>query len=379
MRTFTMDDLPIRSPLAFREHFSPEDILRDPKLAAAFALHNLAPLSEWDRFNSDMLFACAFCWEDAFHFPPQAPLDYFASRPAENCARASSRARMLELREEEQETRTLLARLWNMACRINDSVDVRKRIFCIMAASYFLAQADWQRHPITPEAALSAFRRESRTNAASDVLTFPSGDGPLLVPASRRPYRLVIHPNAPVKKGLSVQKVVAAPHLQGGNVPVMIDLCRYGLQDVHPVRMVIPQGDYRYFLLADGVPVRDMPVLIRNGDWTLSREGSRIRLYHGDRLLRQTEAEDVISMCLDVLDAESAGWVAVTSRRRVDHRNHPHGYSAFGNWEPENVLEAAVDRGEWWVLTDEGIACSQYGKIVTGVTGLRGVIRKTAK
>lgn len=379
MRTFTMDDLPIRSPLAFREHFSPEDILRDPKLAAAFALRHLAPLSEWDRFNADMLFACAFRWEDVFYSPPQTPMDYFASRPAVNCARGRSRAQMLELREAEPDTKTFLAHLWNTACKINDSVDVRKRIFCILAAAYFLSRADWESHPITPEAALSAFRRESRPGAESDILVLRPEGGPMPVPASRRPYKLVIYPNAPVKEGLSVQKVIAAPHLQGGDVPLKIDLCRNGPQDAHPVRIEIPQGDYRYFLLADGVPVRDMPVVLRDEDWTLRRAGSRISLSRGGQIIRQTEAEDVISLCLDVLGADSAGFAFVTSHRKVDHSGHPHGYSAFSNWEPEDVLEAAVDRGKWWVLTDEGVAYSHYGTPVTGVTGLDRIIRKNKR
>ena len=379
MRTFMMDSLPIRSPLAFRTHFSPEDILRDPKLAAAFALHGLAPLSEWDRFNADVLFACAFCWENMFAYPPQAPLDFFASRPAMNCARSGSGERMLRLQSEAPETVSLLTSLWNTACKVNDSVPVRKRIYCILAASYLLARTDPERHPITPEAALAAFRNESPAKTESSLLTLDGGSEPLRIPASRRPYTLAVYPDAPVKRGLSVQKVIAAPHPLGGSVPLVIDLLKNGRKDPTTARVKIPQGDYRYFLLADGVPVRVMPVTIKNGSWILSRSGNMIRLFKGERLLKQAPARDVISICLDILDAETAGWITVTSDRKVDYSGHPYGYNAFGNWDPSNVLEVAVDQGEWWILTDDGDACSRFGDPVAGVADLRSAIRKTYK
>ncbi len=381
MRTFMMDSLPIRSPLAFRTHFSPEDILRDPKLAAAFALHGLAPLSAWDRFNADVLFACAFCWENMFAYPPQTPLDYFASRPAANCARSGSGQRMLQLQSETPETVSLLTSLWNTACKINDTVPVRKRIYCILAASYLLARTGPERRPITPEAALEAFRNESPAETER-VITLDGGSEPLSIPASRRPYTLAVYPDAPVKRGLSVRKVIAAPHPLGGeSVPLSIDLLKNGRQSPSTGRVTILQGDYRYFLLADGVPVRVMPVAIENKkeDWILRRDGNAIGLYRKGNLVKRAPARDVISICLDVLDRDTAGWVTVTSGRRVDYSGHPYGYSVFGDWDPSDVLEVAVSRGEWWILTDDGAACSRFRDPIAGVADLRSAIRKTQK
>lgn len=370
MRTFTMSGRPVKSPLAFRELFSPEDILRDPRLAAAFVMHNIAPLSAWDKFNSDSLFAFAFCWENAFRVPLNEPWDYFESVPAGDCRRGRSRGEMLELRESETETKQLLASIWNMARKIDAPVDTRKRIFCILTASYFLAGTRWEDRPITPEAALLAYSGgRAGKKEDSDVLEIAPGDEPLAIPASRRPYRLVVRPDAPVGSGLSVRKVVVVSNEQGSNVPADIHLYKNDLKDPKPGRVVIPQGDYRYFLLADGVPVRNMPAVIRAGDLMLSRQGREVTLKRGDEILKRGQAEDVISLALD---PATLGWVAVTPGG-LDYSNHRHGFATFYSWDPGKVLEAAVDGGEWWVLTADGVACSRYGKRIEGLTSLRDV------
>lgn len=153
MRIFKMGGAQITGPLVFRAHFEPGDFLFSREMAAGFAYQQLGCLSDWDRYNSELLYQSVFLGKEYLDgLSLTGPEDYLEMSveiipgwpdfklSGREAAATDSGAGVL---------RTLES-VWALAERSGLDGWQRKDLFLSLSAGYLLARRSPEELPISP-------------------------------------------------------------------------------------------------------------------------------------------------------------------------------------------------------------------------------------
>lgn len=357
MKLFYMNGIRIDSTRRFRAAFSPTDLLWQRELAAGFAMQQLGLFSACANYHSWMLYQAVFHWESLFPTPP----DSF------RCYTQADVIRITQPQTDAPEGRALLRSLWQLSRQAGLDAREQPRLFCLLAAAYFLAETTPEAVPITPQEAEAAYRREESAAPAEDWYQLPA-EGEIVLPARDQPYRLRMDMDAArqlLRDGHPIvpRRIVAVPHWEGvATLPVLLELHR-SENDPAPLRVTIQPGDYRFCNCVRQIPVYVHPVEVRNGAACLRRRQDSLELALDGQPPRRIPCpgQEIIAFAPE---SGGEGWMLLTTQG-ADYRNYSMRAMHDAQLKKQGVVQLAI-AGDVWLLLDSS------GRMRSNKPGLKG-------
>lgn len=289
MRQFIMNGKAITSPMRFREHFDPRELLRSRELAAGFCLQQFRGLTPKSYYHAEVFYIAACC-NPQTHPNPDANIYCAYTDTGFLVGTGFGAKEMVSKHLAGKDARQLRESLWQLVQETGLEQEDRIRLFLLLTAAYSMAARTPETCPLTPQEAEAAFLRQDPAQKKRDPwLTF-ADSGDVRLAASEEPYKILMAAGARelLAQGNPIvhRKIAALPHEQGDvDIPLTLEL--YHDPDQPPFRRLkIAVGDYRYFNFVKNIPVHYHPrlTMVRAGgtDISLGRVGSNLVYTRGN-------------------------------------------------------------------------------------------------
>lgn len=369
----------INDALRFMKWFSPTDYLYQRELAFGFVYQHMYNLYGWqNRYCCELLYNVIFNWKNWEDKPPKTPGDFFrAFNPRVALPYADKTA--IDAYHPDKTQAILLAKLWKLALQTELSNREKLQLFYLLGAGYLLAGKTLEEAPLTSRDAQNAFQRVRPEETTEETFSF-AGEGDIVLPARKEPYRIVLNPEKAVRllesgeKSIAPRKLRADAHKQGGTaIPVKLELYK-NPDDPTPEREEFFPGEYRYLNCVGEVPVYLHPVRVYNGDWQIVRQGDKLLLTQKGQerqVIASWSGQDIVSFAPEPW---GGGCIFVqTDRLNSDSYSFDKMHEDLLQY-PGRVVEVEMRNTELLLLFDSGKALSNNRVIKEKISRLQDLL-----
>ncbi len=285
MPQFKMQGKIITGYSMFLKYFSPEDVLRQRELAAGFIYQHMM-LSPADEYHCKVFYNAALNENGCEQM--LAWKKYYSLRSGiRNTIRHKDQTLIKgEIEKQKTANGEIIEKIWDLSHKNGLSPRDQERLFCMLTASYSLADLNTDTKLISAQDAERAFLRKPKNT--EDELTWIhfSNDGEIRLAARNKPYRIMIGTGAGKflsdGRTISLRKILAIPHPQGiGNMSVTLEIY-HSEQDEEPALIEkLNPGEYRYVNCINDTPVYIHPAEGKLQTSRFRRERNRIVYFDG--------------------------------------------------------------------------------------------------
>ena len=365
MQQFKMNGQSITRSQCYREHFCPQQLLRQKEIAAGFFYHHFRHLSDVCMYHTEMFYLAALMEPreqgiiSSSSIQKYYPLSIITPYLSPNAALRKS---LLHQHFQEEQQITLLRDLWQLSREAASlSTPDQNRLFCLLVAGYSLAEKTPQECPITPAEAEHAFLNRPDIKTEENWLLIPETED-IPLEARKEPYRILTTADAreQLQAGqcITQRKFVALPHAQSSGVPVTLHL--YGnTQDQNPQVVTVDVGDYCYANFVGNVPVWLHPAVAESETCRVERVKRKI-IYTNKRTGHIEVLESpLVEPVGFAAEQHDSGWILMYGGNLSDAR-----YSGKNQYflHKEEIVQVEF-RGDLCLFLDtRGTVYTNYGE-----------------